>query len=305
MEFEYIRWLRDQVARHPRVPLGIGDDAALVSWPAATGCLVTVDVLMDRVDFDLREHDPRRVGHKALGINLSDIAAMAGRPIAAVIGLVLPRSGGRELGERLFEGMQPLAERHGVALAGGDTNSWDGPLVISITVLGEPTGRGPLRRSGARPGDRLLVTGSLGGSILGRHLDVEPRVAEAQQLHQQFELHAGVDISDGLSADVMHILEESGVGAELATERIPLSAAAEQLASQDGRSALQHALGDGEDFELVLAVEPDSAAELIKAQPLAIPVTDIGCVIAEAGLWQLDAQGNRQPLPVTGYRHAL
>src|SRR5262249_23631477 len=141
------------------------------------------------------------------------------------------------------------------ALAGGDTNSWDGPLVISVTIVGEATGRGPVTRAGARPGDWLLVTGPLGGSILGKHLDFTPRVREAIQLHQAVELHAMIDISDGLAADVHHICEESRCGAILFAEAIPISPEAAKL--QDGRPPLEHALSDGEDFELAFAVSPD------------------------------------------------
>ncbi len=117
------------------------------------------------------------MGRKALAANLSDLAAMAAKPLAGVVALALPRQGGMELAVALYEGMLPLAEQYDLAIAGGDTNSWDGPLAISITLLGDVTGRGPLCRGGARPGDRILVTGSFGGSILGRHLDFEPRVA--------------------------------------------------------------------------------------------------------------------------------
>ena len=135
--------------------------------------LVTVDMLSDRVDFDVSQADSRRIGRKALAVSLSDIAAMAGVPQAAVVALTLPVTGGLELAQRMFEGMLPLAEQYQVALAGGDTNSWDGPLVISVTLLGAVSEKGPLTRGGAAPGDRILVTGPLGGSILGKQFDFE------------------------------------------------------------------------------------------------------------------------------------
>ncbi len=167
MERELIHWLRQRLPPHPLLRLGPGDDAAVLQMAGADECVVTVDLLTDHVDFELAEIDPRRVGRKALAVNLSDLAAMAAKPLAGVIALALPRQGGMELAVALYEGMLPLAERYELAIAGGDTNSWDGPLAISITLLGAVAGRGPLCRGGARPGDRILVTGSFGGSILG------------------------------------------------------------------------------------------------------------------------------------------
>ena len=131
----------------------------------------------------LAEAGPRRVGRKAMAVNLSDIAAMAGRPVAAVVSVGLPRRGGRALAEELYHGLREVADAFDTPIVGGDTNSWDGPLVITVTLLGEATARGAVRRNGARPGDWLLATGPLGGSILGKHLDFTPRVREALQLH--------------------------------------------------------------------------------------------------------------------------
>src|SRR6185437_1027531 len=167
--------------------------AALRLGSAAT-LLVTTDMLLEGSCFRLAEAGPRRVGRKAMAVNLSDIAAMAGRPVAAVVSVGLPRRGGRALGEELYRGLREVADSFDTAVVGGDTNSWDGPLVISVTVLGEATGRGPVTRSGARPGDMLLVTGPLGGSILGKHLDFTPLVNEALLLHELVAIHAMIDI---------------------------------------------------------------------------------------------------------------
>src|SRR5262249_21538661 len=154
----------------------------------------------------------------------------------------------------LYRGLRHVADAFDTVIVGGDTNSWGGPLVISVTLLGEATERGPVRRAGAKPGDWLLVTGPLGGSILGKHLDFTPRVREALQLHQFADLHAMIDISDGLAADVDHLCSESRCGAVLRAEAIPISEAARSI--HDGRSPLDHALSDGEDFELVFALPP-------------------------------------------------
>jgi thiamine-monophosphate kinase len=265
-------------------------------------------MLMDGVDFDLSAVEPRRVGHKALAVSLSDLAAMAARPVGAVVAVALPRQGGRDLAVGLVEGLLPLAERYGVAIAGGDTNSWDGPLVVSVTAIGETTPAGSLLRSGARPGDRILVTGSFGGSILGKHLDFEPRVREALLLKERYEIHAGIDVSDGLSLDLSRMATESDCGAELEPGRIPVSAAAIELTRQrsDGVTPLDHALADGEDFELILAVPPETAAKLLAEQPLhGLPLTEIGYFIAEPGLWQNGVDGQRQSLAPRGYEHAF
>jgi thiamine-monophosphate kinase len=307
MEREFIDWLRSRLLPHDRLRLGPGDDAALVQLAPSADCVVTTDMLMDGVDFRLSEHDPRRIGRKSLAVNLSDLAAMAARPVAAVVSLALPQTGGRKLAEELYEGLMPLAAELDMAIAGGDTNSWNGPLVINITALGETTPRGALLRGGAKPGDSILVTGSLGGSIFGKHFDFVPRVREALLLNERYELHAGIDVSDGLSLDLFRLAEESRCGALLDLAAIPISAAASELArSQPQRgSPLDHALSDGEDFELILAVPASEAARLLAEQPLDVPLTKIGEIISERGLWRRNTDGSRAPLLPRGFEHRL
>lgn len=285
--------------------MGPGDDAAVLRLGDGGELVVTSDLLNDGVDFHANEVSPRRIGHKALAVNLSDLAAMAARPHSAIVSLALPRSDALELAKELYEGMAPLLARYDVALAGGDTNCWDQPLVISVTLLGTTTARGPLLRQGARPGDLIVVTGALGGSILGRHLDVAPRVDEALALHERYTLHAGIDVSDGLALDLGRLCDESGVGAIVRTAEIPIHPDAVKLSAQagDSKSPLEHALGDGEDFELILAVPPDEARRMIAQRPLAIPLTVIGEFTAERGLVRIDADGVRRPLERTGFEH--
>ena len=211
-EFDFIDWLRRRTPADQRVVLGPGDDTAAVSVAPGRPVLVTTDMLLEGSCFKLAEAGPRRRRPKADGGQLSDIAAMAGNPIAAVISVGLPRAGGRSLGEELYQGLREMADEFNTAVVGGDTNSWDGPLVISVTLLGEPTGRGPVTRSGARHGDWLLTTGPFGGSIRGHHLDFKPRIQEAIRLHEVADLHAMIDVSDGLAADLWHICTESGIG---------------------------------------------------------------------------------------------
>ena len=301
-EFAFIDWLRRRTPADARVVLGPGDDTALLAWPGGPNCLVTADMLLEGSCFLLAEAGPRRVGRKAMAVNLSDIAAMAGRPVAAVVSVGLPRAGGRALAEELYLGLREVADAFGTAIIGGDTNSWDGPLVINVALLGEAVPPGPVRRGGARVGDVLLATGSFGGSILGKHLDFTPRVREALALHAAAELHALIDVSDGLAADVWHICEESRCGAVLRAEAVPIDPAAFRM--NDALSPLDHALGDGEDFELVFAVAPADARRLLAAPPVpGVPLTAIGEVV-EQGLW-LEEHGQRRPLPPKGYVHEL
>ena len=307
LEGELIAWLKKNLpAANPRLEVGLGDDAAVLT--GGNKQVVTTDLLTDGVDFLIEEVTPEQIGHKALGVNLSDLAAMAAKPVAVFVSLVLPRQGTErlaalELAKGLYRGMLPMAQQFGVTIAGGDTNTWDGPLAISITALGETTEHGPLLRSGGQPGDQLLVTGQLGGSILGRHLQVEPRIHEALLLNEKYDLHAGIDISDGLALDTSRLAEASSCGAILNTSTLPLSDAAHELSKKDNCTPTEHALTDGEDFELVLAVSADVANQLLQEQPLAIPLTHVGELTKQPGLWQRDAAGNQTPLEPKGFEH--
>jgi thiamine-monophosphate kinase len=300
-EFAFIDWLRQRTPSAQRVLVGPGDDTAVLTWPPDAACLVTTDMLLEGSCF-LLDAGGRRIGRKAMAVNLSDMAAMAGRPIAAVVSVGLPRRGGRALAEELYLGLREAADAFDTAIVGGDTNSWDGPLVINVTLLGEATPRGAVRRSGAKAGDWLFVTGPLGGSILGKHLDFTPRVREALRLHAAAELHAMIDISDGLAADLNHLCTESGCGAVLHAEAIPLTPDARRM--NDNCSPLEHGLGDGEDFELLFAVGPDDGRTLLQTQPIpGLALAHIGECVAQ-GLW-IEEGGQRRELSPRGYVHVL
>ncbi len=291
---------------HPQLLVGLGDDAAVIRTTPERQLVVTSDLLTDGVDFRLQECDPRRVGRKAIAVNLSDLAAMAAVPLAVIVSVALPRRGAAELSRAIYEGIFELTRRYDVALAGGDTNTWDGGLVISVTALGETTAKGPVRRGGALPGDSILVTGPLGGSILGKHFDFEPRVREALLLHERYELHAGIDVSDGLSIDLARLAGESHCGAALDLQTVPISDDARQLAQQPdgGQTALEHALSDGEDFELILVVPRSQAERILLDQPLATHITCIGTMVPQLGLWSRASDGQLRPLEAHGYEHS-
>jgi thiamine-monophosphate kinase len=308
-EFGLIAWFRARAERTAAVAFGIGDDCAGLRFTPGREVLITTDMLLDGRHFLSAEHTPEQIGRKAMGVNLSDIAAMAGVPLAAVVSVGLPLHHGsrsaEELARRLFHGLNGMARECGVALVGGDTNAWDGPLVVSVTVLGEATEKGPVRRSGARPGDVVLVTGRLGGSLAsGRHLEPRPRISEALALHQAANLHAMIDVSDGLAADLNHILEESGnLGAVLSAMAIPVHPDAERAAAGDGRSPLDHALGDGEDFELCFTVGPDDANRLLAEPPARVTLYRIGDITPESGLRLAHPDGRVEPLEPMGFDH--
>jgi thiamine-monophosphate kinase len=305
-EFALIDWFRQcERSRSSRPPRqGIGDDCAILGVGPGRELLVTTDMLMDGRHFRLLRDGPEAAGYKAMGVNLSDIAAMAGVPRAVVVAVALPRLEAVAVAQGIYNGMRLLAERFQVDLVGGDTNAWDGPLVISVTLLGETTARGPVLRSGSMPGDAILVTGPLGGSLAsGRHLRPEPRIAEALALHEAMPIHAMIDISDGLSSDLGHILEESRVGAVVDAEAIPIHPDTLVISRQDGAPALHHALNDGEDFELCLAVSPDDAARLVASPQAPARIYQVGSITDAPGFWLRLADGRLVPLEPGGFDH--
>ncbi len=318
MEHAFISFLRNRAPSNGLI-LGIGDDAAVLP-PGDVPWLWTTDMLTEGVDFLLSETDPRRIGRKALAVNLSDIAAMGGIPVACLVSVALPRilpdepgptvptlpRSTLELAELLYEGISPLAEKYGVALAGGDTNTWNGGLVISVTVLGRAAPRKILKRGGGKPGDVVFVTGKLGGSILKHQFDFEPRIREALFLNERFDIDAAMDISDGLSLDLHRMCTESGVGATLYENKIPIADDAVTLSKRSGKTPLEHALSDGEDFELLVAVPPDEAEKLrscVPGHPVpTLRLYEIGELTADPGLRIRNEKGTH-PLTPCGFEH--
>ncbi len=303
MEQSFVAWAKMRARRLPQVKLGIGDDAAVL---AADGndVVVTADSLMDGVHFISSQVSARRIGRKLVGVNLSDLAAMGAEPTAVFLSLCLPLDGesdAESMAAEIYEGVCEMAEEFSVAIAGGDTNCWHGPLVLHLTAVGRTVDNVIWTRSGAQAGDLIVVTGKLGGSLSGKHLDFTPRIELARQLRGKINVHAAMDISDGLSVDLLRMCDASHCGAILELEQIPISDAALQSAASSGKLPVEHALGDGEDFELLLA---SPAGELSALQQLvgvehAIPC---GTFTSRTGLWAKEAGRIRQ-LTSSGYVH--
>ena len=300
-EFELIAAFRATSEPNPRVVIGIGDDCASLRFKPGREVLVTTDMLMDGRHFKLGEVTPEEVGYKAMAVNLSDIAAMAGEPVAAIVAVALPTGSAAEIAPRIHAGLLEAAREFGVAIVGGDTNAWDGPLVVSVTLLGEVEPGQAVRRSGARVGDAIFVTGPLGGSLLGRHLRPVPRILIGRTLVGLVPIHAMIDVSDGLASDLGHILEESGgLGATLDVEAIPIHPDAHAMAAEDGRSPLDHALNDGEDFELIFTTAKVNVGML---RGLGAEVREIGIITSQPSLRLRSGAGDRVAIVARGFDH--
>ncbi len=298
-----IRRLAARLGAGREVALGIGDDAAVVRPSGgADDWVLTSDPVVESVHF-VPGTAPERVGHKAVGRVLSDCAAMGADPLWLLIDVSAPPDTPAAFLERAYDGANALARRHGAAVIGGDVTSAPSLQFHVFGVARVPRGTA-LTRAGARPGDRLFVTGELGGSLAGRHLDFEPRVAEAGWLREGGWARAALDVSDGLAADVRRLAEQSGVGACIRLADLPVSAAAR--AARDGRAPWLHALDDGEDFELLFAVPAERAEALVRAWTarFALACTEVGEILPSgAGIVGVDAAGREAPLSARGYEH--
>ncbi|MFQ5462289.1 MAG: thiamine-phosphate kinase [Phycisphaerae bacterium] len=299
-ETEFVDWLATQLSAADSVILGIGDDMASLAT-RRDSMLMSSDMLLEGVHFDLEYDAPALVGRKVVACCASDCAAMAVRPTAMTISVAWSRERPMAVLKRIFEGAFDEANRLGVPIVGGDTTSWDHPIALDAVVVAEPyPDVAPVRRDHAQPGDALLVTGPLGGSRAGHHLTFVPRISEAKTLAQGLgaSLHAMMDISDGLSLDLWRLCQASGVGAVLEESRLgnAISDAALRLAESTGRSPLDHALSDGEDFELLLAVDAHAAL------PNAVALIRVGRVVEE-GFHLEAADGSLKTIQPTGYIH--
>ena len=298
-ELEFVEWLKQATPDGPRLEVGIGDDMAILRPPGGA-LLFSSDMMLDGVHFDVRTDDLETIGRKAVACNLSDCAAMAVRPLAITVSVAWPDSLDLAGAQQVYEGMLKIAREFDVAIAGGDTTGWDKPLAIDVAVIAAPyDGIPPVRRDGAKPGDRLHVTGPLGGSRMGKHLSFTPRVAEARSIAQALgsKLHAMIDISDGLALDLHRLCLASKVGAVLDESLLVrlVSDDARSLSRVDGQPPIAHALCDGEDFELLLAIEGGADVPGVELMP-------VGEVTKEGLHWRR-SDGVIEKLEPKGYRH--
>jgi thiamine-monophosphate kinase len=299
IEFDLIDWLRTQVAGRKEVPLGIGDDGALLELDPHTAVIVT-DMLLDGVHFDLKTVPPFLAGRKALAVNLSDIAAMGAEAVAAFVSVAIPKGAGSKFAHEVHQGIMNLAAQYNVVLAGGDTNTWSGPFVVNVAVVGQVKKGREFRRSAGKSGDLLLVTGALGGSITGRHLTFEPCLKEASWLQAWGHVHATIDVSDGLAADLHHVAKESGVRAVVDESAIPVHPDAAGSTLTERRVS---AVSDGEDFELLFSIPADSRESLFGSWPFSRALTVIGELDIGAGCFWRHPDGSQSPMLPQGWVH--
>jgi thiamine-monophosphate kinase len=292
-EFDFIDWIRSLQSSSPNLTIPIGDDLAALQWEKDDLLLVGVDQVLDGVHFDSMLHSPRSIGKKVMNRNLSDCAAMACLPVAAVATVALQRGTPLDYAKELYLGLCAAGDVFNTPVVGGDTASWAGKLALSVTIFGKSAGVQPIRRSGARPGDSIYVTGPLGGSILSRHMEFVPRIKEARQLALEYQITSMIDLSDGLSRDLRHICLQSKVGALIQAGAIPIHPDAIKLSNRTGRPFLEHALHDGEDYELLFTT-PD--------QPRI--GTRIGQITHDQEIL-LEAKGKAYPLQAHGWEHLI
>ncbi len=290
-EFGLIDRITKKLKKVPSVVAGPGDDCAVVVFDAKRYQLLTCDMLVEGVDFTA--HDaPELIGRKAIAVSVSDIAACAGLPRHCLVSVGFPLKTTVAFVDKLMAGMLGVCRRYGIALVGGDISRSE-KLVIDVSMTGLVEKKNLVLRSGARPGDLLVVTGALGGSRKGKQFTFTPRVKEARFLVEQVKVHAMIDISDGFVQDLGHILEKSDAGAVLYEELIPLSKDA---------GGLDSALYDGEDFELLFAVSTADARRIFAMRPGAYHL--VGEVVDKSGgLKLIDRQSRERTLWSAGFRH--
>jgi thiamine-monophosphate kinase len=304
MEQDFLRWLKQEFGdANDEVVVGIGDDGAVLK---SSDCdlVVVTDTIAEGTHFKLPADVSdlhamlQLVGRKSLAVNLSDIAAMGAQAHSATLNFQCPRSFDLETIRHLYLGCAQIAKQFGVTIIGGDTNSWNGPLVVSATVFGgrakDQTG---WLLTDAQPDDAILVSGEFGGSIHGRHLSFDPRLKLARYLVSNFPVHAATDASDSLTADLMAIATASNVQMQLDMAAIPIS---NDVKATDPKQRIAAACHDGEDFELIVTVDQATAKRILADTALPARMTQIGTVVQ--GQPQLiDTNGTL--VPAKGYEH--
>jgi len=309
-EFGYINWLQKHLKYNSDVLVGSGDDCAAVKLPDGNLLYATTDTIVGGIDFIVPSKKrgagvyyatPEQIGYKSIAISLSDLAAMGGgfTKIYALISASLPKKFTKpSFTHPLFKGMYSICKRFGVQIIGGDLSATKGPITITSTLLGISKSK-PVTRSDARDGDAILVTGKLGGSILGKHLSFTPRLKESTLLSRHYKINAMIDISDGLLSDLNHILEASKMGAILDELSVPISRDAGRVKG----NLLEHALSDGEDFELLFTASLKEAIKIVHDRTLKTPVSIIGVITKQKGIRFVSGNGKISSVKPKGFVH--
>ena len=300
-ETELIQRLTQDLPADSSVLTGPGDDCAVLDW-SGSKLLFKTDAIVEGIHFE-RDTPPEAIGRKALARALSDIAAMAGTPTHALITLGFHAEMEPNLIEAVYQGLRDCAREHHVNIVGGETTSLS-QLTLSISLIGKASK--PMLRTGSAVGDAIFVSGELGGSLAGHHLNFDPRLKEARWLSDQDIVHAMIDLSDGLATDLRHLLSDQ-TGAELLTRALPIRRAAKERARDNpsGKTALLAALTDGEDYELLFTVSPKDAVPLLDGWKSAFPETPLHCIgkiTDQPGIALRDDKGVK-PLTLHGYDH--
>lgn len=301
-EFELIRSIMAMNGELPtHVTIPPGDDMAALRL-GDYELLVAVDQVIEGVHFDRNSATLKQIGRKAVTRNLSDVAAMAGQPLASLVSIVLPKGFSDEDAQTLLAAVRTTAHTYSAPLIGGDTAITDGPLSLSVTVLATADGIQPIQRTGASPGDAIYVTGQLGGSLheyngTTHHLDFEPRIKIARILaaNNLTRPTAMIDLSDGLARDLPHL----AFAAEIKAHLLPVSAVARQFAARDGRPGWLHAVADGEDYELLFTAAPNAK---IPKEIDGVPITRIGVITDSDAITLIDG-AERINLEGLGWEH--
>lgn len=331
-EFPLIRQLQRRFERNsPSIVTGIGDDAAVVSIPSGDWTVLTTDLLAENVHFDLSTAALASVGYRAAMANLSDVAAMGATPRFLLVSIAIPPSLRAADVTQLYRGLMQACDSYDVHLIGGDTSASRQGLFLSITLLGTAKRGRALFRHGAKVGDSLYVTGTLGDSLAGlqlltkerrtarsprlrpahrrflvnRHLHPTARVQEGLWLNQSRLATSAIDLSDGLSGDVRHICENNQVGARIDVAQLPLSPACRAYAATQGIDPATLALAGGEDYELLFTVTPRNERSLERqARAKGFQITKVGVIRpSRFGVQAVSTDGAATPLPVTSYQH--
>ncbi|MEK6727890.1 MAG: thiamine-phosphate kinase [Candidatus Omnitrophota bacterium] len=290
-EFGLIERFRKAIKTDSSVIRGPGDDCAVLAFDKSRYQLFTCDMIVEGIDFTLQD-DPFLVGRKALAIQVSDIAACAGIPRHCLVSLAMPGNISIGFIDRLFKGMQHIAKKYNINIAGGDISRAK-QLTIDVSMLGIVEKNNLVLRNGARIGDIIFVSGPLGGSIFGKHLNFTPPLKEARFLVKNFKVNAMIDISDGLAQDLGHILKQSSVGAVIYEDLIPLNKEARNLAD---------ALYMGEDFELLFTVSCNEAKKILKRKSRNFhPIGEV--TDRSLGLRLIDKRGREKIITPKGFRH--